>query len=930
MDSDPDTGSDLLRLVETCLDAFETGGDAAVEAVLSRHPALAEAARTRLAALKAAGLLDGDESDQIPERLGEFRLLERLGSGGMGIVYLAEQESLGRRVALKVVRPDHAYFPTSHARFRREAEAIARLHHPGIATVYVVGEEAKVPYFAMEYVVGLSLHEVINELRTRRPDQLRGADLAALLTRRLRGKATVDASAEAFAGSWVDTCLRLTLRTVEALTHAHERGVLHRDIKPSNVMVTADGSVRVLDFGLARAENAASITRSGSVLGSLPFMAPEQLCGDTAVSDWRTDVYSVGVTLYQLLTLHFAFWGETAQRTMQLVLDGQPVPIRRRNAAVPWDADTICLTAMDVDPGRRYQSMTALADDLERFLGRRPITARRPGPGLRLWRWTQRRPATVASIVTCTLIALIALMAYQWQAQASDDRVAKERAAARQDSEDSLFAAIDALDEIIAQANAPELINTPQGDPVREALLERAADLFDRLSKQEAEHPELALRVVQAHTGLSGLRFRFGDIAGAVAAAERAVAASSQLQRDQHDHLTAWAAATTSLAQLLSRDRQLEACEELSVELLATLEETPAEWPDRDHALGQAWRALGSLHMAKREVDSALASLQEAADHYELDLARAQHLRSRNPLAATLQSLAYLRGINARGDHRPTYERAIELMRGSLADKPTSGDRRYFLGKALAAWAHVDQNCRRPDEALAHALEAHELLHNAAREYPSRSSYAATFLINLHRLFELLLVNQAHASAHEKLREGLALGEAALDRHPDSNALPFRLALVTSELAAHLHHDGETAAATRHWVRAAELWETAVAGPRPNPSALAQVGGFYDNWAAQLARAGDNDQARDALTKASQHHGRAAERVQHGVHRSQFGQSLLELARLEVRAGNPDAAVVALQRAAREAGVPQAEVAGAPFAAALGERDDYQALVQGR
>lgn len=430
-------GEEARELLALCLEVAERSGDAGVEEFLARHPLHAPVLRQRLAKLRDAGLLArpiGDLDLAEGGELGDFRLLRKLGEGGMGVVYLAEQRSLRREVALKVVRPGHLLFPDSRERFRREVEAVARLQHPAIVPVHLVGEERGVPFFAMEHVRGCSLADVMRALRGRAPRELTGRSLAEAIAACAPEAAEQHphaASGWVFEGSWIDACLRLLQQAADALEHAHRRGVLHRDVKPSNLMVTPAGRVMLLDFGLAATDGSSRITRTGAQLGSLPYLAPEQVRGEVDDLGPRTDVYGLGVTLHELLTLRLPYDGPTADATIARILEGRPAPIRAANPAVPWDAETVCLTAMDREPRRRYASAADFGRDLANALERRPIEARRPGVVLRARRWVQRHPAwTVAGTLgTLVLVGgplLYAVQEHRYGVQEHKNRVALE------------------------------------------------------------------------------------------------------------------------------------------------------------------------------------------------------------------------------------------------------------------------------------------------------------------------------------------------------------------------------------------------------------------------------------------------------------------------------------------------------------------------
>jgi hypothetical protein len=509
--SDGDQARILRDLVERCLELHEQEGPTGVENLLRQHPQEADAVRSRLEHLYSLGLLESDLplEASIPEHLGPFRILRHLGRGGMGVVYLAEQEPLARRVALKLIRPDLLYFRGSRERFRREVEVVSQLQHPSIVPVYTFGEEGGIPFYAMEYVPGRSLEQILQDLRGRNPEHLSGQDLL-----RVAGWTGDDTTSLSEAGrqlaelSWVDACFRLAATLAEALDHAHSRGVLHRDLKPANIMVTPDGRVLLLDFGLARSQSSSKITRTVSQLGSLPYMAPEQLREEE--SDDRSDIYALGVTLYELLTLQLPFQGKSNEETRGLILAGVAPPLRSFNPAVTWDAETVCLKAIDLDPKQRYSPLRELCSDLHRVLERKPIQARRPGMLLRGRRFAQREPAWTVGIGFGILLLVGSIAFGLWQRELNQrlTRTSQEKSQAlaslqealnslREASADKVQAlevsqenfqrALRATNEMLRKVGEFDFQYVPGASGLRLDLLERANQFYDELLE---DHPE--------------------------------------------------------------------------------------------------------------------------------------------------------------------------------------------------------------------------------------------------------------------------------------------------------------------------------------------------------------------------------------------------------------------------------------------------------
>jgi WD40 repeat protein/tetratricopeptide (TPR) repeat protein len=478
----PDAELDVLgRVAETFLARYRRGERPSVTEYTDQYPELAGPIRELFPALvvleelgSVAGSRSGSSSSTVrgpvPQRLGDYRIVREVGRGGMGIVYEAVQESLGRHVALKVVS-GHGLLPaTLLERFRREAKAAARLHHTNIVPVYGVGEHAGVPYYAMQFIEGRGLDEVLKEVKRLRglkdrsstedpdPDADRSQRLAqGLLHGHFAGppsggrignpsdsrtdcpsvfrptgapgsagasfspSASSDLSpAPTLAGSASGTALtaqpeaqyfrsvaRMAVQVAEGLAYAHQQGILHRDIKPSNLLLDARGTVWITDFGLAKAEGSDELTDAGDIVGTVRYMAPERFHG---CSDPRSDVYSLGLTLYELLTLRPAFADSSRGRLIERVRHEDPPRPRQVDRSIPRDLETIVLKAIAKDPGRRYPAAAELAEDLGRFLAGEPVRARRIGLGERAVKWTKRRPA-VAGLLAVTATAALALIA---------------------------------------------------------------------------------------------------------------------------------------------------------------------------------------------------------------------------------------------------------------------------------------------------------------------------------------------------------------------------------------------------------------------------------------------------------------------------------------------------------------------------------------
>jgi WD40 repeat protein/serine/threonine protein kinase len=461
--TNPDRDALLVRLGDEFAARCRQGERPSLQEYIERYPELADDIRELFPALIELEQAKEERNDLGPppaapalRQLGDFRILREVGRGGMGVVYEAEQLSLGRHVALKVF-PPRLRDDRQRRRFEREAKAAARLHHTNIVPVYGVGEHEGIPFYAMQFIQGLGLDAVIDELCRLKPrdggsgpptrlagkgaqtalEEVSAAEVARLLLSgeyrstpqassaeaagapggrgsdtsvlssssvTLPGPAVRSGGVRARKATYWQSVAHVGVQVAEALSYAHKQGVLHRDIKPSNLLLDGQGTVWVTDFGLAKTSDSEDLTHTGDVLGTLRYMPPEAFEGR---ADARGDVYSLGLTLYELVALRPAFDEKDRHKLIKQMTEGEPPRLRKLRREAPRDLVTIIEKASDRDPSRRYPTAAELAADLDRFLDGRPIAARRASEVEKLWMWAKRRPA-IAELVAALLLCLIA------------------------------------------------------------------------------------------------------------------------------------------------------------------------------------------------------------------------------------------------------------------------------------------------------------------------------------------------------------------------------------------------------------------------------------------------------------------------------------------------------------------------------------------
>jgi tetratricopeptide (TPR) repeat protein len=451
----------VVQALDEFLAAMEAGQKPDRQAFLAAHADIADElgrCLDGLAFIENAGLALQESASMAPglagpvpsgQPLGDYRIVREIGRGGMGIVYEAEQVSLGRRVALKVLPFASTLDPRQLQRFKNESYAAAQLRHPHIVPVYAVGCERGVHYYAMQLVDGQTLADLVRGLRQQHgqasSDQSLSKILATTTTDTLAAQTVTVAGNRPRRGQ--DDFLliaQIGIQAAEALEYAHQLGIIHRDIKPGNILIetspltthhsplthspltTHQLRVWIADFGLAHCQNQAGPTMTGDLVGTLRYMSPEQALANRDMLDHRTDIYSLGATLYELLTLEPPFPGQDPQELLRRIAADEPRPPRGLDPEIPAELETIVLKALEKNPADRFASAQAMADDLRRYLSDEPIRARRPTLWQRLTKWSRRQKAVVRSAGVALLVCLAMLAgSIGWVVR---DRMAREDA----------------------------------------------------------------------------------------------------------------------------------------------------------------------------------------------------------------------------------------------------------------------------------------------------------------------------------------------------------------------------------------------------------------------------------------------------------------------------------------------------------------------
>jgi serine/threonine-protein kinase len=838
----------LVRYEELC----ETGEPVTPDEVCRDHPELLAEFRQALAQLErlkstnvpdtvsdtsvppAAGDTDLETAEVFFEsRLTRFRFHKR---GGLGEVYEARDPRLDRPVALKMIQAEHAQSAVQVQRFEREAWVTSQLDHPGVVPVHAAGRSSDGrPCYVMRFIGGETLDEAIQRFHAE--DGPGRGPARSIALRQLLGR-------------FIHIC--------ETIAYAHSRGIIHRDMKPANVMLGRFGETLVVDWGLAkvltRADESAADTAEpggaadgfatliGARLGTPAYMSPEQAGGLTAIAGPASDIYSLGATLYDLLTGRAPFVGEYSEVMMQDVLAGRFPRPRQVRRDVPPALEAICLNAMALKPEDRYAAALDLKADLERWLADEPVSVYREPLSARVWRWSRRHRTLVAALATLLVMAVVLLVAWNIQSERARQAVATElaeRQRAEAAERRTRTAMREALDLMVSGVTGDALAVQKELTPEQQRFLKSALSYYETFVTEPDQNQEGRERLAKAHYSLGWIRTRLGQAEDGADLFRRSTEQFEALAADFPDvpeYRQKLAASHRSLGVLLARLGRRPEAEAAFQTAIVLQEKLVADAPtvaDYRHNLASTRNSLGGLL-------SDLGMRTEAADQFRRAIELREALpavdapHDRHGLAASHFNLGrLLAGQGKSAEAEAEYRRAIALRETLIAEFPAESDYRRGLASTYTSLAALLHRQRKGIEAEAEYRRAIALLEMLAANFPSVPQYRLELAAGHTNLGALLSEQTRLAEAEGEYRRSIELQEALAAAAPGVPEYAVDLAGTFGNLGNLLFTAGESQAALGWYAKAiARLQPVVTAEPR---LVKARQFLFTSHWGQALA-----------------------------------------------------------------------------------------------
>jgi serine/threonine protein kinase/Flp pilus assembly protein TadD len=758
--------------------------------------------------------------------IGEFRIDREIARGGMGVVYEAVQTSLQRQVALKVLPFSSTHDAKHIARFKNEAQAAAQLRHPNIVPVYAIGEHNGIHFYAMQLIAGSSLTSLLEQLRANDHTQSTAHGII----------------------DHVRVVARMGVQAAEALHAAHELGIVHRDVKPSNLIVDDDGKLWITDFGLARCRETSGLTESGDIVGTMRYMSPEQALGHNTLVDHRTDVYSLGVTLYELAALHHPAGQKSDIEIMTNRLRVQACKLRVWNRHIPVDFETIIMKAIADSPSERYATAQELADDLNRFLLGQPILASPPSVLNRAVKLARRHRRVVYVSAGVALLALVAQTYNAWLLAAS----IRDKDVALANAQQSLQDARDVLSRTTLLGD--QLKSIPGTEGVRYQLLEVNREHYQRLKDRTANDPRLATELALATSKLGTLNELLGKKQDAL-----------QLQHDARDlwlarqaaeptvteHSRNLALTDNNIAKLLADLGKSQAADELLAEAEQVLgklrdarpndDSLAADWATTINNHGLVFRQLGRPDQATEKIRDAIAAYQKLLTRNNNDQAVLQGLAaSYNNLSSMIKDTAPVEAVQV-------FEQAIEIQRQLVQSSPSNRAFQAELARTYNNLGYVLAS----KEAWLDAMHSYEnavaLQERLVKASPLLASYRRDLAVSYNNLGMMQTRSERLPDGQRSFDRAVQLQRQLLEAEPSDPKLLSNLGGTYNNLALLLDQQNHFADAEVNYKRAISLQRRAREIAPTIETYAELLTNHYANYAKCLRRQ-DKQATADAVT----------------------------------------------------------------------------------
>lgn len=813
----------LAQLMDEYLVSLEQGTPIDLQQLIVEHEDLADEIRSMAASLEllhqttAQMRPQADRStekptDTVAKRLGDFEIGREIGRGGMGVVYAAKQISLQRQVALKVLPFAAMWDQKQIARFRNEALAAAQLHHPHIVPVFAVGEERGVHFYAMQLIEGQSLDKMVKELREANPQAM--ASTARLRTTELNAPASdLSTQHSQNRSEYCRAIARLGKQAALALLHAHEYGVVHRDVKPSNLMVDGQSKLWITDFGLARVQNGPGVTITGDVVGTLRYMSPEQAAGQPALVDSRTDIYGLGATLYELLTLQAAFPGEDRHAVLRDIATKEPTPPRAINPAIPADLETIVLQAMSKSRDSRYATAQALADDLDRFLQGKPTLARRPTVLDRTAKWMRRHRSLVALaavfLLTITLGSVVAMIRISQEQQQTEAALAQSEQNLQRANEN--FAQARRVVDRFGIQLADQLQDTPGTEQLRQDLLLETLQYYRDFASQIDGQLDVQDQLAMTHLKSGAVTAKLGAHRKAMSEYQAAQQILQQLldEEPENAHLKSQLALSrNNMALLFAAAGEIDSAEGEYKQAIASQRELVESQPDNLHfasQLAESHLNLGTLLGQTDRLTEALESLNQAIEIlHNAHQAAPKNLGYGRSLAMAYNNLGYLQRKTDANSAMKSASQAVALLERVCQTSKATQDHLSDLSLCYGNLAAIQNAADKTDEAIQSYQRAIALRESLVRRAPAVVRHRSELAANLNNLALLHIRTDHVAAATEAFTRANQLFAELLNDYPNQIA-------YASGWAALLNNQGLALAKLERFDQAAQAYQQAVA-----------------------------------------------------------------------------------------------------------------------